>query len=77
MTVDIAAKSLAKQKLFSTQGLEALKTLYDNLLENLQLSLSVFISRDVDTARRLRRAKHRFRRLVQRYSLTHVERLSL
>lgn len=77
MTVDIAAKSLAKQRPFSTEGLEELKTLYDNLLENLQLSLSVFIARDLDAARRLRRSKHRFRRLTQRYSLTHVERLSL
>ena len=42
---------------------------------NLRLSLSVFLSRDVTSAKRLRRAKHRFRILIRRFSHAHVERL--
>jgi phosphate:Na+ symporter len=77
MAVDITAKSLATHRHFSAQGIEELQTLYESLLANLQLSLSVFISRDQSAARRLRRAKHRFRMLNQRYSLAHVDRLHL
>jgi len=35
----------------------------------------VFLSRDVTSAKRLRRAKHRFRILIRRFSHAHVERL--
>lgn len=50
-------------------------TLHGRLVKNLDLAMSVFLSGEVDNARRLRRAKHRFRLLNQRYSLAHVERL--
>ncbi|MCT6593221.1 Na/Pi cotransporter family protein, partial [Pantoea dispersa] len=45
------------------------------VLSNLRLSLSVFLSQDVTSAKRLRRAKHLFRILILRYSHAHVERL--
>ncbi|VFS51879.1 sodium-dependent inorganic phosphate (Pi) transporter [Budvicia aquatica] len=37
--------------------------------------MSVFLTGDLDNAKRLRRAKHRFRLLGQRYSHAHVDRL--
>ncbi len=75
MSGEVAAKSLAAHRPFSADGIQELETLQEQLLNNLHLSLSVFISRDAVTAKRLRRAKHRFRILNQRYSLAHVNRL--
>lgn len=37
--------------------------------------MSVFVSADIDNAKRLRRAKHRFRLINQRFAYAHVERL--
>ncbi|UCZ73795.1 Na/Pi cotransporter family protein [Dickeya zeae] len=60
---------------FSTAGQDELNTLYEQLMNNLRLGMSVFLSSDVTSARRLRRAKHRFRILNRRYSHAHVDRL--
>ncbi|MDQ6267413.1 hypothetical protein NG721_12855, partial [Klebsiella pneumoniae] len=68
-------KSLAARRAFSVEGLKELDALYDLLLSNLQLAMSVFFSSDVPSARRLRRSKHRFRILNRRYSHAHVDRL--
>ncbi|MBK5145314.1 Na/Pi cotransporter family protein [Budviciaceae bacterium BWR-B9] len=75
MTSEVSSKSLGVRKSFSLKGMEELNTLYLRLVKNLDLAMSVFLSGDIDNARRLRRAKHRFRLLNQRYSLGHVERL--
>ncbi|MGV3346535.1 Na/Pi cotransporter family protein [Enterobacteriaceae bacterium LUAb1] len=75
MGIDVADKSLAARRAFSQEGLQELDILQEQLLSNLRLSLSVFLSRDMNSARRLRRAKHRFRLTNRRYSYTHVERL--
>ena len=71
----VADKSLAVRRAFSAEGLEELDSLYQQLLSNLQLSMSVFFSRDINSARRLRRNKHRFRIMNRRYSHAHVDRL--
>lgn len=75
MTGDIAAKSLNARRAFSTQGMKELDTLHEQLMSNLRLSLSVFLSNDMTSARRLRRAKHRFRITDRRYAHAHVDRL--
>ncbi|AWH89818.1 Na/Pi cotransporter family protein [Limnobaculum parvum] len=75
MTSEVSSQSLGVRKSFSLKGMEELNTLYLRLVKNLDLAMSVFLSGDIDNARRLRRAKHRFRLLNQRYSLGHVERL--
>jgi len=75
MAGDIAAKSLATRRAFSTEGLAELDTLHEQLMSNLRLSLSVFLSGDITSARRLRRAKHRFRITDRRYAHAHVDRL--
>lgn len=75
MTSDVAAKSLNARRSFSVEGAEELQTQYERLIKNLDLSMSVFLTGDLDNAKRLRRAKHRFRLLGQRYSHAHVDRL--
>lgn len=75
MSADVADKSLQARRAFSPEGLEELNSLQEQVLSNLRLSLSVFLSHDVTSAKRLRRAKHRFRILIRRYSHAHVERL--
>lgn len=75
MGSEIADKSLAARRAFSVDGMKELDALYDQLLSNLQLAMSVFFSGDVTSARRLRRNKHRFRIMNRRYSHAHVDRL--
>ena len=75
MGSEIADKSLAARRAFSVEGLKELDGLYDQLLSNLQLAMSVFFSGDVPSARRLRRNKHRFRIMNRRYAHAHVDRL--
>ena len=75
MGSEIADKSLAARRAFSVDGLKELDALFEQLVSNLQLAMSVFFTSDVDSARRLRRNKHRFRIMNRRYSHAHVERL--
>ncbi|WP_097032602.1 Na/Pi cotransporter family protein [Sodalis endosymbiont of Henestaris halophilus] len=75
MTADIAIKSLNARRTFSSQGIKELNTLHEQLMSNLRLSLSVFLSNDIKSAKRLRRAKHRFRITDRRYAHAHVDRL--
>jgi len=75
MSGDVADKSLATQRAFSPEGLQELEAMQEKLRANLQLSLSVFLSQDINSAKKLRRAKHRFRMLNRRYSHAHVNRL--
>lgn len=75
MSGDVADKSLAARRAFSVEGLQELDAQLELLTNNLRLSLSVFLSRDITSAKRLRRAKHRFRITNRRYSHAHVDRL--
>lgn len=75
MTSSIAAKSLNTHLAFSPQGMKELDNLYEQLILNLHLSLSVFFSNDMTSARRLRCAKHHFRIIDRRYAYAHVDRL--
>lgn len=75
MSGDVADKSLTARRAFSVEGLEELDKLIEQLSANLRLSQSVFLSRDISSAKRLRRSKHRFRITNRRYSHKHVDRL--
>jgi phosphate:Na+ symporter len=75
MSGDVVDKSLNARRAFSVEGLAELDALLEQLNANLRLSLSVFLSHDVTSAKRLRRAKHRFRITTRRYSHKHVDRL--
>ncbi|TWI57504.1 phosphate:Na+ symporter [Pseudomonas duriflava] len=75
MASDVESKKISPRRSFSEPGLEELQNLHEQLVANLRLSLSVFLSGDLESARRLRRAKQRFRVLERRYAHAHVERL--
>ncbi len=68
MGSEIADKSLAARRAFSEEGLKELDALYDQLLSNLQLAMSVF-SPAMSPAPVGCRRKHRFRILNRRYSM--------
>ncbi|MFG1173039.1 Na/Pi cotransporter family protein [Erwiniaceae bacterium CAU 1747] len=75
MSGDVADKSLTARRAFSVEGMQELDAQLELLTSNLRLSLSVFLSRDLASAKRLRRSKHRFRITNRRYSHAHVDRL--
>ena len=60
---------------FSEVGLEELTGLHTQLLANLRLGLSVFLSADPESARQLLREKRRFRAQERRLAHAHVSRL--
>ena len=65
----------AQRHSFSDSGLEELASLHAQLLANLRLGLSVFLSGDKESARQLLREKRRFRALERRLAHSHVGRL--
>ncbi|WP_334469276.1 Na/Pi cotransporter family protein [Arsenophonus sp. PmNCSU2021_1] len=68
MATEVVKKIFDKQHFFSPAGTKELNTLMERLQNNLSLAMSVFVSGDIDNARR-------FRLLNQRYAYAHVERL--
>lgn len=75
MSYDVLNKFILKKSLFSSQGLTELEILQRQLLKNLHLGLSIFLSGDVNSAKKLRRYKHRFRITHRKYAYAHVDRL--
>jgi phosphate:Na+ symporter len=65
----------AQRHAFSATGLEELAALHAQLLANLHLGLSVFLSGDREGARQLLREKRRFRVQERRLAHAHVGRL--
>ncbi|MFV3329969.1 Na/Pi cotransporter family protein [Pseudomonas sp. NY15437] len=68
-------KKTSRSRSFSDNGLEEITVLHGQLVANLRLSLSVFLNGDQEGARRLRRAKQRFRLQERRFAHSHVDRL--
>nr|WP_298145706.1 Na/Pi cotransporter family protein [uncultured Pseudomonas sp.] len=65
----------AQRHSFSETGLEELAALHSQLMANLRLGLSVFLSGDKESARQLLREKRRFRAQERRLAHAHVGRL--
>jgi phosphate:Na+ symporter len=65
----------AQRHAFSESGLEELASLHGQLMANLRLGLSVFLSGDSESARQLLREKRRFRAQERRLAHAHVGRL--
>nr|WP_298117768.1 Na/Pi cotransporter family protein [uncultured Pseudomonas sp.] len=65
----------AQRHSFSETGLEELTALHSQLMANLRLGLSVFLSGDKESARQLLREKRRFRAQERRLAHAHVGRL--
>ena len=65
----------SQRRSFSDVGLEELADLHSQLMANLRLGLSVFLSADKESARQLLREKRRFRAQERRLAHAHVSRL--
>jgi len=71
----IQQQKTSQRRSFSEVGLEELAGLHTQLLSNLRLGLSVFLSGDPESARQLLREKRRFRAQERRLAHAHVSRL--
>jgi len=71
----VQQQKTAQRRSFSEVGLEELAGLHAQLLSNLRLGLSVFLSADPESARQLLRGKRRFRAQERRLAHAHVSRL--
>lgn len=75
MLSKLQSQKTAQRHSFSDSGLEELNGLHAQLMSNLRLGLSVFVSADVQSAQRLIREKRRFRAQERRLAHAHVARL--
>lgn len=73
--LDLAGKKIKRRVAFSPDGAFEISAMQDRLLENLQLSVSVFMSGDTHAAEKLLKQKRRFRELEREAASTHFERL--
>lgn len=71
----VQQQKTSQRRSFSEVGLEELTGLHSQLLLNLRLGLSVFVSADPESARQLLREKRRFRAQERRLAHAHVSRL--
>ncbi|WP_047290233.1 MULTISPECIES: Na/Pi cotransporter family protein [Pseudomonas] len=71
----IQQQKTSQRRSFSEVGLEELTGLHAQLIANLRLGLSVFLSADPESARQLLREKRRFRAQERRLAHAHVSRL--
>ncbi len=73
--MELASKKIRHQLSFSKDGWKELELFHEQVLHNLKLAMSVFMSDDVDMARMLFEAKERFREQEMAFSDSHFERL--
>ena len=71
----VQQQKTSQRRSFSDVGLEELTGLHQQLIANLRLGLSVFLSADKESARQLLREKRRFRAQERRLAHAHVSRL--
>ncbi|MHC8323089.1 Na/Pi cotransporter family protein [Pseudomonas sp. GB2N2] len=71
----VQQQKTSQRRSFSEIGLEELSGLHSQLIANLRLGLSVFLSADKESARQLLREKRRFRAQERRLAHAHVSRL--
>ncbi|MDD0999619.1 Na/Pi cotransporter family protein [Pseudomonas sp. TNT2022 ID1044] len=71
----VQQQKTSQRRSFSEVGLEELAGLHSQLIANLRLGLSVFLSADPQSARQLVREKRRFRAQERRLAHAHVSRL--
>ena len=72
---DVAAKISKRQLKFSADGLAEIVALYEKTITNMQLSQTVFMTRDPQLARQLVAAKVDVRRLEARSAKAHIQRV--
>ena len=74
--IDIEDKKIKKARSFSEAGMAEITELHARLIDNLRLSMSVFLNGNVRDAQRLLEEKARFRDLERAYATAHLGRLS-
>ncbi|WP_198970776.1 Na/Pi cotransporter family protein [Xylophilus sp. ASV27] len=73
---DIEDKSIRTARSFSEAGMAEIVELHQRLIDNLRLSMSVFLNGNVRDAQKLLEEKARFRDLERAYATTHLDRLA-
>lgn len=73
----VQQQKTSQRRSFSEVGLDELTGLQTQLISNLRLGMSVFLSADPESARQLVREKRRFRAQERRLAHAHVSRLQL
>ena len=73
---DIEDKKIRKGRDFSEAGMAEITELHARLVDNLRLSMSVFLNGNVHDAKKLLEEKARFRDLEHAYSRSHLVRLA-
>ncbi|MCY1165485.1 MAG: Na/Pi cotransporter family protein [Pseudomonadota bacterium] len=74
--IDIEDKKIKPGRNFSEAGIAEICELHARLIDNLRLSMSVFLNGSVRDAQKLLEEKARFRDLERAYATTHLGRLS-
>jgi len=74
--IDIEDKKIKPRRSFSEAGMAEICELHQRLIDNLRLSMSVFLNGSVRDAQKLLEEKARFRDLERAYATTHLGRLS-
>ena len=74
--IDIEDKKIKPGRNFSEAGMAEITELHNRLIDNLHLSMSVFLHGSVRDAQKLLEEKARFRDLERAYATTHLGRLS-
>jgi len=74
--IDIEDKKIKPGRNFSEAGMAEICELHQRLIDNLRLSMSVFLTGSVHDAKKLLEEKARFRDLERAYATTHLGRLS-
>ncbi|MEQ8817489.1 MAG: Na/Pi cotransporter family protein [Thalassobaculum sp.] len=73
--MELAAKKIKARLSFSKEGLGEIESMHAQVVSNLQLALNVFMSGDLQLARKLLEQKVRIREMEQRYSEAHYARI--
>ena len=73
---DIENKKIRKGRTFSEAGIAEISDLHARLVDNLRLSMTVFLNGSIRDAQKLVEEKARFRDLELEYSSTHLQRLA-
>ena len=74
--LDVEDKKIKRGRNFSDAGMAEICELHARLVDNLRLSMSIFLNGDVRDAQRLLEEKARFRDIERAYAVTHLDRLS-
>ncbi|MDR7375650.1 phosphate:Na+ symporter [Rhodoferax ferrireducens] len=74
--IDVEDKKIKPGRNFSEAGMQEISELHARLVDNLRLSMSVFLNGNVHDAKKLLEEKARFRDLEHAYSRSHLVRLT-